>query len=215
MNYIKDKYGNIVYCIRDNGTITDKFDCNVVAHIKEDRITDKFSINTLYRIRKDGTITDKYDCNTIGHIREDGKITDKYDIDVYGNIAFPYSSHSSNSFLGSILSLISAILMFIIFVIVPFVFIYVLIPVLSGMTWLYWIIIPFAATGIIPATIILGVIVIIFQNAFYPYWIMLIIYRAKKQITTKKMLSLYWKWFLKGPLAYKDIITLRNEIRNN
>ena len=68
MRYVKNKFGDIIYCVRDDGTITDKFDCDVVGHLKNDRITDKFDVDTLYRIRPDGTVTDKYDCDIIGHI---------------------------------------------------------------------------------------------------------------------------------------------------
>jgi CCR4-NOT transcriptional regulation complex NOT5 subunit len=77
MRKIYNRYSEVLYCIRDDGTITDKWDVDVIGHLHSDRITDKFDIDTLFRIRSDGTITDKWDVDIIGHIRSDGTITDK------------------------------------------------------------------------------------------------------------------------------------------
>ena len=221
MRHIRDKFGNILYCIRDNGTITDKFDCNVVGYLKNDRIIDKFNINTIYRIRPDGTITDKHDCDVIGHIREDGSITDEYDIHKCGSVDVATSSTSDTrtSFSGGIFTLIfgtlGAILGFVVYKAIPFLFTYVIAPDWVGRTWIIFVGIMFLGIGVEPVALAFAYISIICQLAFYPYWIMLIVYRVKKQITTKTMLSFYWKWFLKGPFAYKNIITLKKGMENN
>ncbi len=100
MRKIYDRFGDVLYCIRDDGTITDKWDVDVVGHLRSDRITDKFDIDTLFRIRSDGTITDKWDVDVIGHIRSDGTITDKWDIDRHGSVDMPEST-SSDSYTSS------------------------------------------------------------------------------------------------------------------
>lgn len=95
MRRIYDRYGDTLYCIRDDGTITDKWDVEVIGHMRSDRITDKWDTETLYRIRSDGTITDKWDVEVIGHICADGTITDKWDIDRKGSMDIPSSDSSA------------------------------------------------------------------------------------------------------------------------
>ena len=97
MRKIYDRYGDVLCCIRDDGDITDKWDVEVVGHFHGDRITDKFDIETLFRISSDGTVRDKWDVDVVGHIRSDGTITDKYDIDEQGKIGAgsPFDAHSS------------------------------------------------------------------------------------------------------------------------
>lgn len=220
MKHIRNKFGDIMYCIRDDGTITDKFDCEIIGHLKGDRITDKFDIDTLYRIRQDGTITDKYDCNIIGHIREDGNITDKYDIDRHGKIdGFNSSSDSSDTgCVGSFFSLLGLLLMGILKIlwfIFKLIFVYYCIPTYASMTWLMFLPAIFIPIGIPYLDIASAIASGLCYVAFWPYGIMLIIYKIKKQITTKELLGFYGKWFLKGPFAYKDLSVLKKNLNSN
>lgn len=63
-----------------------------------------------------------------------------------------------------------------------------------------------------PFVLILAIISVLCHIAFYPYCIMLILYRIKKQISTKTMFIHLGKWFKKGPFAYKDIIALKDSV---
>ncbi len=216
MRHIRNKFGDIIYCIRDDGTITDKFDCDVVGHLKGDRITDKFDIDTLYRIRQDGTITDKYDCDIIGHIREDGSITDKYDIDTQGRVDVPHSSGGSSDTgcLSALFGLVVLLFAKILWPIFKLIFVYYCIPVWAGATWLLFLPTVFIPTGITPLAIASAIASGLCFMAFWPYGIMVIILKFKKQITTKEQLSFYGKWFLKGPFAYKDIKNFKEGLKN-
>ncbi len=218
MRHIRNKFGDIIYCIRDDGTITDKFDCDVVGHLKGDRITDKFDIDTLYRIRQDGTITDKYDCDIIGHIREDGSITDKYDIDTQGRVDIPHSSSgdSDTGCLGTLFSLIGLLIMGLfklLFYFYKFVFLYLVFPVWATATVYYFVIfIITAVLGVLPAiALVLGVIESILVLISFPYWVILFSQKRKRQMNWKETFKYYGKWFIKGPWAYKDIIELKNK----
>lgn len=97
MRKIYDRYGSVLYCIRDDGVITDKWDTDVIGHLRHDRITDKYDLETLYRISSDGTVKDKWDSEVVGHIRSDGTITDKWDLDKQGKIDVDSSSSSSGT----------------------------------------------------------------------------------------------------------------------
>lgn len=215
MRHIRNKFGDIIYCIRDDGTITDKFDCDVVGHLKGDRITDKFDIDTLYRIRQDGTITDKYDCDIIGHIREDGSITDKYDIDKHGRIDNSSSGSSDTGCLGAVFALLWGIISFVFVVIIPFLFVYYIIPLYLGLSWVgilsVFLAICCGSIGLIPITFIFAFITVIIECAFWPYYIIAVIIKIKTRCSKKEFLKLFWKWFLKGPVAYVDLVNLLNE----
>lgn len=218
MRHIRNKFGDIIYCIRDDGTITDKFDCDVVGHLKGDRITDKFDIDTLYRIRQDGTITDKYDCDIIGHIREDGSITDKYDIDTQGRVDVPHSSGGSSDTgcLGSIFSLIGLLiigLFKLIFYYYKFALLYLMFPIWSTVTvYCFSIVIIIGILGVSPdIVLVLSVIASVLVLISLPYWVILFIQKKKRRMTWKETFKYYGKWFIKGPWAYKDIIELKNK----
>lgn len=218
MRYIRDKVGDIIYCIRDDGTITDRFDCDIIGHLKNDRITDKFDIDTLYKIRPDGTITDKYDCEIIGHIREDGKITDEYDIGVKGRVDTPESSNgnSDTGCLGAIFSFLWAVVIFVFVVIIPFLFVYLLIPEILGFTWIGYLCFVLgglcAPTGLLPlAFFFMAIPYLIIQPLFYIYWVLVIVVKIKTHCTKKVMLKLFWKWFLKGPIAFSELASIMEE----
>ncbi len=220
MRHIRDKFGNILYCIRDDGTITDKFDCNAVGHLKSDRITDKYNINTLYRIRTDGTITDKHDCDIIGHIREDGSITDKYDIHRRGSVDAPSSGNSNSSAdtgcLGAIFSFLWAVVTFVFVVAIPFLFVYLIIPEYLGFTWVGFLCFIFgglcASTGLLPLAFFFILIpTLVIQPLHYIYWILVIVVKIKTHCTKKAMLKLFWNWFLKGPFAFPALVLIMEE----
>ena len=212
MRHIRNKFGDIIYCIRDDGTITDKFDCDVVGHLKGDRITDKLDIDTLYRIRQDGTITDKYDCDIIGHIREDGSITDKYDIDTQGRVDVPHSSSGSSEV--DLLSIIVGLIVILI-KIIPALFMYFLLPLLLSQTIWFFLFIFLSAPliGFNPF-IAYGGMVIMYVVAL-PYWYILFAKKRKKHMTWKETFKYYRKWYIKGPWAYKDINELKNKPMGN
>ena len=72
----------------------------------------------------------------------------------------------------------------------------------------------FIPTGITPLAIASAIASGLCFMAFWPYGIMVIILKFKKQITTKEQLSFYGKWFLKGPFAYKDIKNFKEGLKN-
>ena len=217
MRHIRNKFGDIIYCIRDDGTITDKFDCDVIGHLKGDRITDKFDIDTLYRIRPDGTITDKYDCDVIGHIRDDGSITDKYDIDKKGSVDGYNSSGSSSDSgcLGAVFALLWGIISFLFVVVIPFYFVYMLAPSYLGFSWVGLLCavlsILFVSTGIVPLAIPFILVFSIIEILFGIYWVLVIIIKIKTRCTRMDVLKLFGKWFLKGPFAFVDVANIMSE----
>ncbi len=204
MRYIYNKHGDTMYCIRDDGKITDKHDCDVVAHFKENCIKDKFNIDTLYKIRPDGTITDKWDSDIVGHITEDGLIMDKFQTSRLGYIRSRSSSGETEIF--DVILAILAFVFMLIFKAVRFLAVYFFAPLLSGRTWLFIIYVAFAAIGILPLTIALAIVTEIILVSFYPYWGLLIAKKVKKEIDLKEMLRFYRLWFIKGPFAYKELL---------
>ncbi len=220
MRYIRNKFGDIIYCIRDDGTITDKFDCDVIGHLKSDRITDKFDIDTLFRIRQDGTITDKYDCDIIGHIREDGSITDKYDIGTQGRVDVPNSSSGSSDSgcLSSLLSLVVLViggLLKLLWPLIKIYFIAIWLPCVVAPSLFGWasgmLAILCVPVGLMLFTYLFVAITGVPFFLFMPYWAVLMWQKIKKQMTWKEVCSYYWKWFLKGPFAYLELTrTLNN-----
>lgn len=225
MRYIRNKFGDVIYCIRDDGTITDKFDCDVIGHLNGDRITDKFNIDTLYRIRQDGTITDKYDCDIIGHIRDDGTITDKYDIGTYGKVDVSNSSSGSSDsgclyslfyFIGFLLRKIIIMIFICLKVIVKYAFLYYMLPFYASVT-IYYLIAGVLSILLLLSTlgIVFGIIDLFVVAISIPYWIILFIQKRKRKMTWKETLKYYGKWFIKGPWAYKDIMELKNRPMDN
>lgn len=209
MRYIKNKFGDVIFCIRDDGTITDKFDCDVIGHLKGDRITDRFDVDTLYKIRQDGTITDKYDCDIIGHIREDGNITDKYDVNIQGRVDTPVSTTGSSD--SSCLSGIVALVFMGIIKLIKGCFLYIYIPcfLISGTILQFLLTLLFFATQS-KALGWITIYCIIMHILSIPYLVILFIQKRKRKMSWGETFKYYGKWFLKGPLAYKDIIALKN-----
>ena len=128
------------------------------------------------------------------------------------------SDDSDTGCLSTIFSLVVVILgaaLRLLWPIIKFIFLYYFIPVLAGETWLMFLASVFAPTGIIPLCIALAVASMLCFVAFWPYGIMVIGLKIKKQITTKEQLYFYGKWFLKGPFAYKDIKKFKEGLTKN
>lgn len=127
------------------------------------------------------------------------------------------SSDSDDGCLGALFGLVFTIIGAILKLLWPIckiVFLYYCIPVLAGWTWLVFLPIAFVPTGIVPLAVAAAVAAGACFVAFWPYGIMVLTLKVKKQITTKQQLSFYGKWFLKGPFAYKDLKEFKERIRS-
>lgn len=126
------------------------------------------------------------------------------------------SSDSGGSILGGILTLIGTIILLIL-KLIPYYFAYFTIPMMAGTT-IYCL----AGAGILgvalgyePLAIALGVASMILFFSSIPYWIILFIQKHKQKLKWGRTFKYYGLWFIKGPFAYKDIIALKNQIKNN
>lgn len=189
MTYIKNKYGGIIYCIRPDGEITDRWDVSTVGHLKEDRITDKFDIETLYHIRPDGTVTDKYDVEIVGHI--DRSLINRMT-----------SNSDGIGFLETILNILGIILL-LIFKALKLVFKYALVPRMCEFTVYFFLsLIICASFTIIWMWVVTCIVVYLLEILFIPFLVKLIVRRTKKIITVKEYYILLFWWFITGPYAY-------------
>ncbi len=115
--------------------------------------------------------------------------------------------------LSSIFALLWGIISFLFVVIIPFIFVYWIIPVnilslpLVGCI-LMVIFIPLALIGFTPMLVLAGIIGYAFYILFIPYYICTIAIKIKTKCSRTEMLKLFWKWFLKGPLAYPNLVEI-------
>ncbi|MCI8589376.1 MAG: hypothetical protein HFE77_01505 [Clostridiales bacterium] len=128
-----------------------------------------------------------------------------------GDTTTSKNGDSDSSFLEVIFSLLVYLVARIIWPVISFLFVYWTIPMTSSLTWLIW---PMGFSGMVSPLLMIpiAILMVICHISFYPYWIKLIIFKVHKQITTKIMLKMYWKYFLKGPFAYKDMKVLQDSM---
>lgn len=127
----------------------------------------------------------------------------------------PPSGDSDAGCLGAIFALLWGIISFVFVVLIPFLFVYIWLPEVLGPSWIGYLfgvlIILCASSGLLPLVYIFAIPVAIIQLLFYVYWLLVIIVKVKTGCSKKEMLKLFWKWFLKGPLAYPILIDIMNE----
>ncbi|MBE6734043.1 MAG: hypothetical protein E7563_01705 [Ruminococcaceae bacterium] len=124
-------------------------------------------------------------------------------------------SSSDTGCLGSIFSIIGFLLMGaikLIFYFYKFIFLYLFFTIFATVTIFYFIILILSAvTGILPGIALgLGVFGTVLVASSLPYWVILFTQKFKRKMKWKDTFKYYGKWFIKGPLAYKDIIELKN-----
>ena len=118
-------------------------------------------------------------------------------------------------FLEAMIKLVLLIIVTIIKIIRPIIkplALYYMVPTMVSMTWVSFALIFLSAIGLPP--ILAFIVMPIMEICFFPYWISMIIHGVRKHVTTRQLLSYYGKWFLKGPLAYKDLMALKAQLDN-
>ena len=90
-----------------------------------------------------------------------------------------------------------------------------MIPLYLGISWMgiisIFLAVQFGNLNIYPITIISGLLLAIIMYSFFPYYIIAIIAKIKTKCSKREFLKLFWKWFLKGPIAYVDLLDFLNK----
>lgn len=154
-----------------------------------------------------------------GNNTTESNTNESYDNQSNVNTTDYSSSDESGGFFSFIFSLllflIMAIVKFIFVKVIPFLFIYALIPqyVCCSLLGCICIIIYvlFALIGLFPIAIIFVIPATMIAYLFIPYYIFVIAVKNKTKRSKKEVLKLFWRWFLKGPFAYPEVINIMNE----
>jgi hypothetical protein len=72
-------------------------------------------------------------------------------------------------------------------------------------TWIIFVSALLVFLGLLPLAIPIGLLVILLQIAFLPYWFGVFVCVLKKRLTMKQVLGLFVQYFLKGPFAYPKL----------
>ena len=84
-------------------------------------------------------------------------------------------------------------------------------PIISTPTWIAILCVIFENLGFAVGANICGFLCVLFMFISIPYWILVIVHKHKQKLKWHKILKYYLKWFLKGPFAYPEILTIANE----
>ena len=124
-------------------------------------------------------------------------------------------SDSKTGILRTIFDLICLIVIAIL-KIMPRLYAYFMFPVWAGVT-IYCFIgsLLFIIFGLAPISFAFGIAATVLFFISIPYWFILFIQKHKQKLKWKQTFKYYVLWFVKGPLAYKDIKELKNRTYNN
>lgn len=154
-----------------------------------------------------------------GNTTTESNINESYVNESFDNTTYYSSSDEDGGFfsliLSLLLSLLIAIVKFIFVKVIPFLCVYALIPqyvccsLLGCICIIIYVLL--ALVGLFPIAIIFVIPAMIVAYSFIPYYIFVIVIKVKTKCSWKDVLKMFWKWFLKGPFAYPELINVMEE----
>lgn len=155
-----------------------------------------------------------------GNTTTESNINESYVNESFDNTTYYSSSDEGGGFfsfiLSLLLSLLIAIVKFVFVKVIPFLCVYVVIPQyvfgsLLGYISLMLGVVLFELVGLFQIVVIFEIPLIFAYFLFIPYYIFVIAVKVKTKCSWKDVLKMFWKWFLKGPFAYPELINIMEE----